>query len=144
MVLERLLRQRRARVPHVAEAERAADADRGPDPLLECSGARGVVAAERHTYGADRRVPLQMVEQRRQRDLVVRMDVGRVARLALARAVERERRQPAREEDILPFEELLLRGVKTGQEDGERRAVAALRAAEGADHRGSFERDLDP
>ena len=144
MVLERLLRQRRARVPHFAEAEGAADAESGGDPLLEGGRARRVVAAERHAGDADRRVPLQVVEQRRQRDFVVRMDVRRVARLALAGAVERERRHSTREEHVLPFEELLLRRVEARQENGQRRAPGAQRASQVADHRGAFERDLDP
>src|SRR5919199_161616 len=128
MVLERLLRERRPLVPDFAEAKRAADADGGLEPAFEGGRAGRVVAAEADAAGAHAvEVEIvsarEVVERSRNRDLVVRVNVRRVAGLALAGTIKRERRQAATEENVLPLEELLLRRVEPGEEEDERRTL---------------------
>ncbi len=145
---ERLARQRRQPRPALAEVIWPADRGDRPDARLEGRGARRVVAAQAHAgrpHAAEVQIAAggQRVEHRGDRYLVVRADVGRVSRLALPRPVERERRHPARQEGVLPAEELLLGRVQAGQQQDQRRARLVGWAAQIADQRGPLEGRLD-
>ena len=117
VVADRVAGRRRHRVPARAEVEGAADADNRAQTLLVGRGTRRVVAAEADAGGADAIevdvvASCKMVEHCRHRPLVARLDVAREPRLPLPGTVERERREPPGEEDVLPAEELLLRRVE--------------------------------
>src|SRR5205814_4647268 len=84
----------------------AGERDAGLDAPLERRGARRVVAAERDAPdagapGIDVAARLQPVEHGLHRRFVLRADGEVVLGLALARAVEGERRYAAREETVL-------------------------------------------
>jgi hypothetical protein len=140
-----LLRHRR---PALAEVVRAADADRSLDPLFVRGRTRCVVAAETDARHPD---PLeidvvtvrQRVERRRHRDLVVRVDVRAEPSLALTGFVERQGRHPAREDDVLPTEELLLRRVQTREEQHQRGRASGRPAQIASKLLSALERDLD-
>ena len=96
---EGLARQFRQAVPGRAEIERPAERDAGLDALVESRRARRVIAAQAHAPHADaRRVEIaprrDVVDHRLDRHLIVAADGEIVLRLALAGAVEDERREP--------------------------------------------------
>src|SRR5262249_56070564 len=94
----------------------------GLDALLEGGGARRIIAAEAHAPHADASgieiaALFHGVDHRRHRDLVVAADGEVVLAFALARPVERERRQAARQERLLVGVALLLARVEAHSHD---------------------------
>ncbi len=108
-------------VPAFAPVERAAERQAGLDALVEGGGARRVVAAEADARDGDARgvdvAPrLDEVDHRLDGDLVVAADREVVFGFALARPVEGERGDAAREERLLVGVGLLLAGIEAARE----------------------------
>src|SRR5919106_1111104 len=83
-----------------------------------------------------------MIEDCRPRAFPVGPDREVVLRLALARTVDGESREPPFEEQLLGVAELLLRGIETGYENHEGRRVGSARPAKHSDQTTRFEGDL--
>src|SRR5512144_1174759 len=103
--LKRIPRELRQRVPYLRPVERSRQCDACPDAPLVRSRTRRIVAAETHAPDTDARgVELATrrdpVAARRSSALVVAADRDLVLGLALAGTVDREHRNPARQERL--------------------------------------------
>jgi hypothetical protein len=126
LVHERLARELGQVVPQLSEAERTADRGYGAHARLERRGARREVPAEADaecTHAREIEVVARRdgVQDAGHRDFVVVPHRQRVAALPLPRPVQRQGGHAPGQEQVLEQEELLLRGVESGDQQHQRR-----------------------
>src|SRR6266705_1771062 len=146
---ERLAGELRQPAPYLVPLERTGERDAGADALLVGGGARRVISAEAHAPHGDLRdgevgAFFDPVARRAGGALVVAENRDLVLGFALPRSVDREDRDPAREERLLVGVQLLLGGIQSRRHDEHRGALRHfLRLAQNAVERPALERYRD-